>query len=141
MIGTGLIGGKSVGMILSQAILKRKDLLWKKKLEIHDSFFIGSDVFYTYLVVNKCWWIRRQFVKLEINREDVEKVQESMLKGKFTTYILQQFKEMLNYYGQNPIIVRSSSIQEDAFGNSFSGFSTVKLVLEKEVNLNKIGFS
>jgi hypothetical protein len=29
-------------------------------LEIHDSFFIGSDVFYSYLVRNGCWWVREK---------------------------------------------------------------------------------
>ena len=29
-------------------------------LEPHDSFFIGSDVFYTYLVQNGIWWLRQR---------------------------------------------------------------------------------
>ena len=45
MIGTGLIGGKSLGMLLAQAILINSSPDWGKKLEKHDSFFIGSDVF------------------------------------------------------------------------------------------------
>ncbi len=60
MIGTGLIGGKSVGMLLARAVMKRKDKKWEEKLETHDSFFIGSDVFYTYLIKNKCWWLRHR---------------------------------------------------------------------------------
>ncbi|MFA5314061.1 MAG: PEP/pyruvate-binding domain-containing protein, partial [Methanomassiliicoccales archaeon] len=32
-----------------------------------------------------------------------------------------QFVKMLEYYGQSPIIVRSSSLLEDAYGNAFSG--------------------
>ena len=35
MIGTGLIGGKSVGMLLAQAILKKSDETWIEKLEQH----------------------------------------------------------------------------------------------------------
>ncbi len=60
MIGTGLIGGKSVGMLLARAILRRSDPEWTRKLEPHDSFYIGSDVYYTYLTINGCWWIRRK---------------------------------------------------------------------------------
>ena len=45
MIGTGLIGGKSLGMLLARAILKKADPCWEERLEGHDSFFIGSDVF------------------------------------------------------------------------------------------------
>ena len=29
--------------------------------------------------------------------------------------------EILDYFGQNPIIVRSSSLLEDGFGNAFAG--------------------
>jgi len=32
-----------------------------------------------------------------------------------------QFRRMLNYFGQIPIIVRSSSFLEDGFGNAFAG--------------------
>ena len=55
MIGTGLIGGKSVGMLLARAILCKTDPRWRERLETHDSFYIGSDVFYTFLVRNGCW--------------------------------------------------------------------------------------
>ena len=45
LIGTGFIGGKSVGMLLARAILRNSDKKWIEKLEVHDSYFIGSDVF------------------------------------------------------------------------------------------------
>lgn len=32
-----------------------------------------------------------------------------------------QFRRMLDYFGQSPIIVRSSSLLEDGFGNAFAG--------------------
>ena len=54
MIGSGYIGGKAVGMLLARKILKD----WKDKLEPHDSFYIGSDVFYTYIVQNGWWKLR-----------------------------------------------------------------------------------
>jgi len=43
MIGSGLIGGKSVGMLLARAILKQRAPEIHGQLEAHDSFFIGSD--------------------------------------------------------------------------------------------------
>ena len=52
MIGTGQIGGKAVGMLLARAILKKTDPRWEERIEPHDSFYIGSDVFYTYLIQN-----------------------------------------------------------------------------------------
>jgi hypothetical protein len=34
---------------------------------------------------------------------------------------MEQFREMLDYFGQVPIIVRSSSLLEDSFGDAFAG--------------------
>ncbi|MCX7168718.1 MAG: phosphoenolpyruvate synthase, partial [Proteobacteria bacterium] len=48
LIGTGFIGGKSVGMLLARAILRADaDGQWGEVLEPHDSFFIGSDLFHS----------------------------------------------------------------------------------------------
>ncbi|MBD3347218.1 MAG: pyruvate, phosphate dikinase [Chitinivibrionales bacterium] len=121
MIGTGLIGGKSVGMLLARAILRKNDPRWKEILETHDSFFIGSDLFYSYLITNGCWWLRR---KLKLSGEILdgsEDVQRKILSGTFPDDIKAQFSNMLDYFGQSPIIVRSSSLLEDAYGNAFSG--------------------
>jgi len=120
MIGTGLIGGKAVGMILAQAIFK-KDSSWKERLESHDSFYIGSDVFYTYLVKTRCWWIRWKQKNIRTLFENIDEARRRLLSGTFPEDILEQFRELLEYFGQSPIIVRSSSLLEDAYGNSFSG--------------------
>jgi len=120
MIGTGLIGGKSAGMLLARAILRKQNKEWDEKLEPHDSFFIGSDVFYTYLIQNKCWWLRRKLNNAS-SLDSAEEAQRPMLAGTFPRDIEDQFIEMLNYFGQSPIIVRSSSLLEDAYGNAFSG--------------------
>ncbi len=121
MIGTGLIGGKSLGMLLARAILKQSDPRWAERLEAHDSFFIGSDVFYTYLVQNGCWWLRRREKDFECFLKKANLAREKIGTGVFPAAIMDQFKEMLQYFGQSPIIVRSSSLLEDNFGNAFSG--------------------
>ncbi|HEQ71531.1 MAG TPA: pyruvate, phosphate dikinase, partial [Spirochaetia bacterium] len=121
LIGSGLIGGKSVGMLLARAILRAADPEWDMILEPHDSFYIGSDVFYTYLIQNACWWHRRKLIKREVPLSSAEEVRTKMLSGTFPPDIVLQFEEMLEYFGQSPIIVRSSSLLEDAYGNAFSG--------------------
>ncbi len=35
--------------------------------------------------------------------------------------IRERFREIIEYFGQSPIIVRSSSLLEDSFGNAFAG--------------------
>jgi hypothetical protein len=65
--------------------------------------------------------VLRKQTKITTLLEKAKEAQEKMLKGTFPAYIQEQFIEMLDYFGQSPIIVRSSSLLEDAFGNAFSG--------------------
>jgi len=121
MLGTGPIGGKSVGMILARAILRDRDDRWQSLLETHDSFYIGCDVFYTYLVRNDCWRLRQGQRDPHRYLENAAEARERILAGSFPDFIRNQFVEMLEYFGQAPIVVRSSSLLEDAFGNAFAG--------------------
>jgi pyruvate, water dikinase len=121
MIGTGLVGGKSVGMLVARAILRHSDPRWNELLEPHDSFFIGSDVFYSFLVENGCWWLKQKQRDPKSFLEDVEEARRRILMGSFPDYIVSDFSEMLDYFGQSPIIVRSSSLLEDSYGNAFAG--------------------
>ncbi len=121
MIGTGMIGGKSIGMLLARAILRRDRPDLASRLEHHDSFFIGSDVFYTFLVNNHCWWDRQRQKDPEAFQTGLESVRQRILSGSFPDYIVRRFEDMLEYFGNAPIIVRSSSLLEDNFGNAFSG--------------------
>ncbi len=121
IIGTGLIGGKSLGMLLARAIIRENKPSFTGMLEPHDSFFVGSDVFYTFIVRNGLWWIRKQQKNHGTFLEGAEQARSRMLSGIFPDNIVQKFSAMLDYFGQSPIIVRSSSLLEDNFGNSFAG--------------------
>ncbi len=48
-------------------------------------------------------------------------LKDKMLEGSFPEEIEDQFWELIEYFGQAPIIIRSSSLLEDAFGNAFAG--------------------
>ena len=121
MIGTGLIGGKTVGMLLACAIVKNANPRFAGLLEAQDSFFIGSDVFFTFLVRNGIWWVRQKQRDPDTFLEGAEQARRRIITGDFPDYIIKQFEEMLDYFGQSPFIVRSSSLLEDNFGNSFAG--------------------
>jgi len=122
LIGTGFIGGKSVGMLLARNILRKDPSLdWNAELEIHDSFYIGSDIFYSYMVQNG-WWKLLMAQKTDEGYFKVaHELKSKMLHGVFPDEVKEQFQLMLEYFGQSPIIVRSSSLLEDAFGNAFAG--------------------
>ncbi|MBN2344551.1 MAG: pyruvate, phosphate dikinase [Deltaproteobacteria bacterium] len=120
-IGSGMIGGKSAGMLLSRAIVKKEIPEASQYLEPHDSFFIASDVYYDFLVKNNCWRIRKKQQCRETLLEDAAVGRKRILNGNFSAEIMQRFADMLRYFGQEPIIVRSSSLQEDAYQNAFAG--------------------
>jgi|WetSurMetagenome_2_1015567.scaffolds.fasta_scaffold00123_10 hypothetical protein len=122
LIGSGYIGGKSAGMLLARNILRDDgDVGWSEYMELHDSFYIGSDVFYSYIVQNGWWKLLMSHKTKEGYFESGAELREKMLTGVFPEEVREQFQIMLEYYGQSPIIVRSSSLLEDAFGNAFAG--------------------
>ncbi|MBN1942817.1 MAG: pyruvate, phosphate dikinase [Phycisphaerae bacterium] len=121
LVGSGLIGGKSVGMLLSRAILRKDHPRLGEKLEPHDSFYIGSDVFFSFMVRNGLWWIRTSLRDPKTLLEGAVRGRHRILMGTFPDDILRQFEDVLDYFGQSPIIVRSSSLLEDNFGNAFAG--------------------
>jgi hypothetical protein len=121
MVGSGLVGGKTVGMLVARNILKRHSPHFADLLEEHDSFYVGSDVFYTYLVRNGVWWLRQKQRSPQTFLEGAVQARQRILMGQFPDYIVKQFEQMLDYFGQSPIIVRSSSLLEDNYGNSFAG--------------------
>jgi len=121
-IGTGFIGGKSVGMLLGRKILKTE--IWdviQNRWEPHDSYYLGSDIFYTYIVQNGWWELRTRQKTPEGFFTLAAELRLNLLRGKFPDIIREQFTQMLEHYGQSPIIVRSSSLLEDNFGNAFAG--------------------
>lgn len=123
-IGSGYIGGKSAGMLLARRILTRGQEnreYFQPLLEAHDSYYLGSDVFYTYIVQNGLWELRMKQKTKEGYFACAEELREKLSRGKFHESIEKQFIHMLEYFGQSPIIVRSSSLQEDSFGNAFAG--------------------
>lgn len=121
MIGVGNIGGKAAGMLLSRKIVSNKMPKIVNKLEPHDSFYIGSNLFYTYNIQNDCWDLRLRQKTPDGYFSAAKEIKEKLLNGCFSENIREQFRRMLEYYGQSPIIVRSSSLLEDGFGNAFAG--------------------
>ncbi len=121
MVGTGMIGGKACGMLLARKLIENKRPDLYRLLEPHDSFYIGSDVFYSYIVHNNFWDIRIRQRKPEEYFSLAQTFADCLANGEFTDTEREQFGRILDYYGQSPIIVRSSSILEDGFGNAFAG--------------------
>lgn len=121
MIGSGVIGGKAAGMLLSRAILRRAEPDLHAVMEEHDSFFVGTDVYCTFLVRNGVWWLRQRQRDPDTYLEGAEQARRRILTGSFPEETSRELEDMLDYFGQAPYVVRSSSLLEDSFGNAFAG--------------------
>lgn len=120
-VGSGLVGGKSCGMLLARKIIEKERPDIYSNLEPDDSFYIGSDLFYTYIVSNDLWDLRVKQRNPEGYYKYGKELEEALKKGTFSDEIKKGFIQILDYFGQNPIIVRSSSFLEDGYGNAFAG--------------------
>ncbi|MBN1370324.1 MAG: PEP/pyruvate-binding domain-containing protein, partial [Anaerolineaceae bacterium] len=122
-IGTGRIGGKAAGMLLALRILKdrgRPEL--QETLVSPDSYFIGSDVFYTFMSINNLGrWNDQKYKTEDEMRADYPAIFHDFEVGQFPPDILDQLRDLLEQIGEKPLIVRSSSLLEDNFGTSFAG--------------------
>ena len=120
-VGSGSVGGKSCGMLLARKIIEKERPDIYSNLEPDDSFYIGSDLFYTYIVSNDLWDLRVKQRTPEGYYKYGKELEEALKNGTFSEEIKKGFIQILDYFGQNPIIVRSSSFLEDGYGNAFAG--------------------
>jgi len=122
-IGHGRIGGKAAGMLLAYGILRRAgDEDFKHSIRIPDSYFLGSDLMYTFMTMNGLLhWNDQKYKPEEVIRADYPKICAEYLQGEFPADVLERLTDMLETLGNQPVIVRSSSQLEDNFGFSFAG--------------------
>lgn len=121
-IGTGAIGGKSVGMLVARGILEKDaENRFAPRMEAHDSFYLGADLFFTYIIANG-WWRDWTIQKTHEGYFPAgARLHGLLAQGEFPRDIQERFRRLLEHFGQSPIIVRSSSLLEDNFGNAFAG--------------------
>lgn len=121
-IGSGYIGGKAVGMLLARAILMQDDPeTWREALDPHDSMFLASDAWYAFLVHNGLWPAIMKHRTREGFFDEAPALRQAILAGDFPPEVRPELVRTLDHFGQYPILVRSSSLLEDGFGNAFAG--------------------
>lgn len=125
-IGRGKVGGKAAGMILAWKILQSPPddggMDISKFVSIPDSYFLGSEVIYDFRLMNNLEnYMNQKYRPLEEIRQDHPKIEAKHLAGRFPEPIVDQLRQVLDAFGSDPIIVRSSSLLEDNFGFSFAG--------------------
>ncbi len=122
-IGSGKIGGKAAGMLLARRILEN---VASPELNAHitipESYFLGADVTYAFMAMNNLMHWNDQKYKSEQNiRSEYPQIVLDFMGGKFPQETLSELQTLLSKVGNQPLIVRSSSLLEDNFGTSFAG--------------------
>ena len=120
-IGGGVIGGKACGLLVARKLIELNMPEYAGHVEPHNSFFIGTDVFYRYLVYNRCAELKARHRLEKEHFKETEELTKRLRGGSLPEDIREELSDMLEHYGNTPIIVRSSSIMEDGYGNAFSG--------------------
>jgi hypothetical protein len=122
-IGQGKIGGKAAGMLLAARILQEvggEELHQCLRLPV--SYYIGSDVLYSFMSLNRLLrWGDQKYKPEEQIRAEYPVLRREFAAGRLPDDILATLKVVLEECGRRPLIVRSSSLLEDNFGTSFAG--------------------
>jgi len=120
-IGSGFIGGKAVGMLVARKIIQHHHPeMYKEYSEPDDSYFLGADVFYTFLIYNGLWEDYKEFLQ-SADTVKAKKIHRLILNAKMPPEVLERIDDLIDYFGHYPIIARSSSLLEDSFESSFAG--------------------
>ena len=127
MVGTGMIGGKACGMLLARKIVREFCPQAQEHLEPHDSYYIASDIYYTYIIHNGCWRLWMYQKTHPEDHEAAEKLREKLFSGVFPDNIRSQLRRLLDYFGSSPMIVRSSSFPFYNFTGAFIGIQFIRL--------------
>lgn len=122
-IGQGKIGGKAAGMLLAARILQEvggEEV--RQCLRLPVSFYIGCDVLYSFMSLNRLLrWGDQKYKSEEQIRAEYPILRREFAAGRLPDDILALLRDVLAECGRRPLIVRSSSLLEDNFGTSFAG--------------------
>jgi hypothetical protein len=91
-------------------------------IRIPVSYFLASDLFYTYMANNRLTgWLDQKYKTEEQRHTEYPQLVADFVNGKFPEEIIERLRNILVEAGEKPLIVRSSSLLEDNFGTSFAG--------------------
>ena len=126
LIGGGKIGGKAGGMLLAWRILQRINHDYgpdiAKQVTIPDTYFIGSEIIYEFILQNKLErFVNQKYLSLEEMKAQYPEIVAHCLAGRLPNYIMEQLRDVLTQLNGRPFVVRSSSLLEDHLDYSFAG--------------------
>ena len=126
-VGRGKIGGKAAGLVLAWTILNQTlsrftDGSDPVRLTIPETYFVGADVSYEFMQANHLVpYLNQKYKSIDEIQGDYPAIQTGYTQGYFAPDIIDELRELLATVGDQPLIVRSSSLLEDNFELSFAG--------------------
>lgn len=121
-IGRGLIGSKAAELLLANRILHNSvDGDIRNAVGDIESIFIGSDVFYNFMMINNLMgWYDQKYKDDADMWQDYPRLEEEFAKGEIPQEIVDSLRDVLTNFNGAPFIVRSSSKLEDSFTHPFN---------------------
>ena len=126
-VGRGKIGGKAAGLVLAWTILNQtlsrfSDGRDPVRLAIPETYFVGADVSYEFMQANNLVpYLNQKYKSIDEIQGDYPDIETGYEQGHFAPDIKDELRELLAAVGDQPLIVRSSSLLEDNFELSFAG--------------------
>lgn len=120
----GKLGGKTAGLFLAKKILEEKTELHPilKNVKTPKTWYITSDAIMHFMYYNNLEDIIEQKYKDIIDiRHEYSYVIQAFKNAGFPPELINGLSRALDDFGDNPIIVRSSSLLEDRLGAIFAG--------------------
>lgn len=120
----GKLGGKGSGLFIASQVIKKeiKDREILKNVKVPRTYYFTTDGLYNFVDHNSLEEVFEQKYKdIEQIRQEYPQIIELFKNGEFPPEIIKHLSSALDDLGENPLIVRSSSLLEDQLGAAFSG--------------------
>ncbi len=120
----GKLGGKAAGLLLARWILEQYDLedLGFDEVKTPRSWYLISDAIMDFVKLNSLDDVMDQkFKDISQVRREYPNMIQLFKNSSFPSEIMIGLSRALDYFGEVPLIIRSSSLLEDRFGTAFSG--------------------
>ncbi len=120
----GKLGGKSAGLLIARWILEQDGVRIDGigQVKIPRTWYVISDAVMDFVKLNNLDDVMDQkFKDVTQVRNEYPNIIQLFKNSTFPTEVVDGLSRALNYFGEVPLIIRSSSLLEDRFGTSFSG--------------------
>jgi len=120
----GKLGGKAAGLLLARWILEQPEAreLGVGAFKTPRTWYVMSDVIMDFIKLNDLDDVMDQkFKEISQVRREYPNVIQLFKNSIFPPELITGLTRALEYFGETPLIIRSSSLLEDRFGTAFSG--------------------